>query len=1150
MTAASISISHYSTPLYEIAEQGRAEIDTELANITAGEIDSVHQVGRLLEWLNAHGAKLKNIGKNSLEKELTNGLPEAARRVIQLRLDGAHAAANKLDTMRAWLNGDSRVRGTLKFHGASTGRWSSYGIQLQNLKKPIVDDIDQAMAAVASGSLEHLRKDYPQPMSVVGDVTRAMICAAPGHRLIAGDLSGIESRVTAWVSGQQSKLDMWAKFDRTGEPKDEPYYLIGRMMGIPEEKARAIGKVADLAFGYQGGVGAWRKLAPDDPAPDEHIKRLQYRWHDAHPHTKLFWKTINDKAVKAVRTPLRKVQFQRPEWRHVAFESDGSFLFMHLPSGRKIACPQPCLRTDPERNTVSVVFMDTGLRGWSECRNGFGAYGGTWIENAVQAIARDIIAEGMIRLEAAGYPVVLHVHDEIVAECSDGFGSVEEFQKLVATVPPWAEGLPITAKVRNGPRFSKSEAAQAKTPETPWDGLDIPGFLRRESVQARPDEKIDPRNETANSAEGVDGIAAEQGEALAPAPDILSLTDEDLRSDEDHTTPKPDPPKSGGYGYAQQDAGKPYAPTRNRLLRQGYQITRTFPYTLPGGKVLYSEDRYELRSGITPSERRPRKTSRFWHEVNGMPYNNTGPRRVLYNWQAILEADREIPIHITEGPNKSAPLITRDLLGTAVAYHNWAPECVDGLRGRHLIYHEDHDPPDKNGEKPSERFSADARKNLAPVAASFRIVPAAHLWKHLPPGSRAIGPRDDVKDWLELGGDAAKLLDICREIPADSFELDEWDAGELLNSGLPEPRQWLMSRQFCRGFLSGLVAPGDVGKTTLRLTQAVELACGRELLGLRIYQRCRVLVVSLEDDRRELHRRLLAICRHHRINPAELTGWLFCRELNGIKLAKLNNKGGRELGELDHMLRGAIERRRPDLVVLDPFVKLHALNENDNPDMDFVCSHLVRLAQDHNIAVDSPAHTHKGAIVAGDADARRGASAQRDAGRLDYTLTAMSEEEANRFGIDADERKSYVRLDRAKANLVRAIKAMWFRLVSVPLGNATARYPEGDDMQAIETWVPPDAWQDLDARCINQILDKIEAGMPDGNRYSGARSAKKRAAWQIFIDVMPEKNEAQAREIIKTWLKEGLLVSREYENPADRKKAEGLYVNPTKRPTM
>jgi DNA polymerase len=439
-----------------IAEQGRAEIDVELSKITEGEIDSVHQVGRLLEWLNTHGAKLKNIGKGSLEKELTNGLPDITRRVIQLRLDGAHAAANKLSTMRAWLNGDSRARGTLKFHGASTGRWSSYGIQLQNLKRPIVDDIDPAIDAVASGNLERLRKDYPRPISVIGDVTRAMICAAPGHRLIAGDLSGIESRVTAWVSGQQSKLDMWAKFDRTGDPKDEPYYIIGRMMGVPEEFFRSIGKTADLAFGFMGSIGAWKKLAPDDGASDEVIKQRQYRWRDLHPHTVAFWRAIDSKAIAAVGAPGRRIKFQRPEWQHIAFESDGTFLFMYLPSSRKIAYPFPQLRTDPERNTVSIVFMDTGLHGWRECRNGAGAYGGTWIENAVQAIARDIIADAMPRLEAAGYRIVLHVHDEIVAEVPDEFGSVEEFVQILTTPPAWAVGLPLAAKGRNGQRFCKS----------------------------------------------------------------------------------------------------------------------------------------------------------------------------------------------------------------------------------------------------------------------------------------------------------------------------------------------------------------------------------------------------------------------------------------------------------------------------------------------------------------------------------------------------------------------------------------------------------------------------------------------------------------------------------------------------------------------
>jgi hypothetical protein len=308
-------------------------------------------------------------------------------------------------------------------------------------------------------------------------------------------------------------------------------------------------------------------------------------------------------------------------------------------------------------------------------------------------------------------------------------------------------------------------------------------------------------------------------------------------------------------------------------------------------------------------------------------------------------------------------------------------------------------------------------------------------------------------------------------------------------------------------------------------------------------------VISFEDDRDELHRRLLAICKHHRIEPAELKGWLFCRDLNGgPKLAGHDNKGRRCVGSLDGMLRRAIARTRCDLLILDPFVKLHALNESDNPDMDFVCSLLIKIAQDCNIAVDSPAHTHKGAITAGDADARRGASAQRDAGRLDFTFTVMSEDEAKRFGIPADERKRYMRLDKAKANIMRPVKARWFRLVSVPLGNATPEYPDGDEIQAIERWAPPAVWEGIDPETLNAILDEIETGLPSGRRYSNHGSAKDRAAWHVVQQHCPGKTEALCREIITQWVEAAVLIEDKYFDPVDRKERIGLRVDSNRRP--
>jgi DNA polymerase len=448
-----------------VGEAAQREINAELQTLTAGAVNTINQAEVLREWLEANGCSVPDVRKATLLLALTRkDLATDVRRAMELRIEGAHAAATKLETMRNWRNHDGRVRGTFRFHGASTGRWTSFGIQLQNMKRPETGDMAGAIEAVATGDIKVLRQRYPQPVSVVGDITRALVSAAPGHRFIAADLSGIESRVTAWLSGQRSKLEQWSTFDHTQAPEDEPYYRIGKTLGLPSEQARSVGKTADLAFGYMGGKGAWKKLAGEhDTSTDEEIKARQQGWRNAHPETVRFWHALNRAAVTAIENPGRTVLCKR-----VSFEYAGDFLFMHLPSGRRIAYPFPRLINN-DRGDAVVVFMDNQMGKWAECRHGTGAYGGTWIENAVQAVARDLFAAAMPRLEAAGYPIVLHVHDEIVAEVPDGIGTVDEFVEILTTPPDWAEGLPLAAKGRNGPRFAKLSKSPNPTsfPPTP-----------------------------------------------------------------------------------------------------------------------------------------------------------------------------------------------------------------------------------------------------------------------------------------------------------------------------------------------------------------------------------------------------------------------------------------------------------------------------------------------------------------------------------------------------------------------------------------------------------------------------------------------------------------------------------------------------------
>ena len=317
-------------------------------------------------------------------------------------------------------------------------------------------------------------------------------------------------------------------------------------------------------------------------------------------------------------------------------------------------------------------------------------------------------------------------------------------------------------------------------------------------------------------------------------------------------------------------------------------------------------------------------------------------------------------------------------------------------------------------------------------------------------------------------GDQAKATTALTPLPI-------WNAGK--DDEWIEPRPWLLGKAFCRGFVSSLFASGGSGKTSLRIAQAVGLASGKEITGEKIWRRCRVLLVSLEDDEDELRRRIRACCIHHKIDRrTELAGWLFCSNLSrGEKLALMNDKGKVVDGGLELKLAQTIKEKNIDLMILDPFKKTHGCPENDNTAMDVVTDLLTNMAMYLNVAVDVPHHVAKGVMEAGSADAGRGSSAFRDGLRLSYTLTRMTEASAEGCGISEHERWRYVQVVSSKVNITpNSTQGQWFKLVGVPLGNNNATYPDGDNVQTVETYQPTDiddlrGNQDL----LNHVLGEI-----------------------------------------------------------------------------
>ena len=468
---------------------------------------------------------MSSLNKRSVAAVLAHEPGEAVRCVLELRREGARASVRKLERLLAMVDADSRLRGSLRFHAAHTGRWSGRGYQPQNLKRPETKDLDAAVDAVLSGDIARVR-ELGAPLTIAGDVQRSVICARPGYKLIAGDFSAIESRDLAWLANEQWKLETYRKYDETGDPKLEPYCVLAsqalRRPVTPDQEAdRQIGKTYDLAFGFGGGRGAWRKFDTSDTYSDAEIESFKQQFRQTHRATVRFWHALERAAHRTVRTK------QRTTLGNLAFEMERGTLFMALPSGRRLAYPEARMVPGKFEETYSIRHKDNANGAWTDTDTWYG----TLVENAVQAVARDLLVAAMQRLEAAGYPVVLHVHDEIVCEVPEDFGSEEEFLRIMLELPDWAAGLPIAAKVRSGKRYAKSSSKRAPETATQTEPLQPQvGFL---GVAEIPGEASERTSDLPNGSESEHNLIDAENNADDADEDDDGGEDDDGDDDDD-----------------------------------------------------------------------------------------------------------------------------------------------------------------------------------------------------------------------------------------------------------------------------------------------------------------------------------------------------------------------------------------------------------------------------------------------------------------------------------------------------------------------------------------------------------------------------------------------------------------------------------------
>jgi DNA polymerase bacteriophage-type len=499
-----------------IADIEKERLNKEMGVVTEGQVTACSNVGSLKEWAGDFGVMPDSLTKADVNELLGEEyLPEPVEAALKLRQSaGRFTSISKLNAIqRREMNW--RVHYALQYHAATTGRWAGRGIQPHNFTRDLPEphEVEDVLAALRRKDATWISMAYDEPSIMISKCLRGFMHAGPGKVLLGGDFSNVEGRGLCWLAGEEWKLQAYRDFDTIigVDAKGEPIRLgpdlykvaYAKTFNIPIEAVtkdnRQIGKVEELAFGYQGGVGAFRtmgktykilvvaKITPEIVKrrkgylliTEQQADQFKNGWRDGHPAIKSYWYALEKAAIDATRNP-GVITHAGAAGREVSFRKMGSFLWCRLPSGRNLCYPYPVVIDDGYRGkltfksvpdaTVWAIYAGQRERGEENttyiidpigkeshsrewCR--VSTYGGKLSENITQAICRDILAEAMFRVEAAGFRTVVHVHDEIVTEGDYSESHLKLFEQLMAEVPAWAKGFPIAAACWRSARYIK-----------------------------------------------------------------------------------------------------------------------------------------------------------------------------------------------------------------------------------------------------------------------------------------------------------------------------------------------------------------------------------------------------------------------------------------------------------------------------------------------------------------------------------------------------------------------------------------------------------------------------------------------------------------------------------------------------------------------